>query len=262
MKIRGRGIVPGRASGTAIVIPEPFSFVGGVDPRTGELLRPAGGTADRLAGRVFVFPSSKGSTVGSYLIYGLAKAGNGPAAIVNARSEGIVAVGASLASIPLVDRIDVGGFRTGDRVTVDGDRGTVELPDVRATPVVSAVLRNRGRILIVRRSEAVGSFRGKWSAISGYLEGREDPKHRARQEVREEAGVKRPALQAAGQPVLARDDARIYVVHPFLFDVPNRLVRLDWENVEHRWIRPEELDRFDTVPRLRDVVAAVLTPKG
>ncbi len=263
MKLRARGIAPGHASGTAIVSQAPFSFVGGVDPRTGELLEaPEGATGDRLSGRIFAFPSGKGSTVGSYLIYGLAKAGTGPAAIVNARTEAIVAVGATLAGIPLVDRVDVGGLRTGDRMTVDGDRGTVELPDVRATPVVSAVLRNRGRILIVRRSEAVGSFRGRWSAVSGYLEGREDPRLRATREVREETGLKGLTLRVTGTPVLARDDARMYVVHPFLFDVPRRQVRLDWENVEHRWIRPEELDSFETVPRLVDVVAAVLGPRA
>lgn len=261
MKIRGRGIVPGRASGTAIVSQAPFSFVGGVDPRTGELLDAADGTPHpRLQGRIFAFPSGKGSTVGSYVIYGLAKAGNGPAGIVNTRTEGIVAVGAALAQVPLVDRVDVEGFRTGDRMTIDGDRGTVELPDVRATPVVSVVLRNRGRILIVRRSEEVGSFRGRWSAVSGYLEGREDPRHRATREVREETGLKGLTFRAAGPPVLARDNARMYVVHPFLFEAPKRQVRLDWENVEHRWIRPEELRHFETVPRLPEVVAAVLGP--
>ena len=259
MKIRGRGIVPGHAAGTAIVSHAPFSFVGGVDPRTGEVLDQATETMrPRLQGRIFAFPSGKGSTVGSYLIYGLAKAGNGPAGIVNARTEAIVAVGATLAGIPLVDRVDVGGLRTGDRMTVDGDRGTVELPDVQATPVVSVVLRNRARILIVRRSEDVGSFRGRWSAVSGYLEGREDPKHRATQEVREETGLRGLTFRATGAPILARDNARMYVVHPFLFDAPNRQVRLDWENVEHRWIRPEELDRFDTVPRLSEVVATLL----
>jgi predicted aconitase with swiveling domain/ADP-ribose pyrophosphatase YjhB (NUDIX family) len=259
MKIRGRGIVPGRASGAALVSQTPFSFVGGVDPRSGELLDPAAGVPrDRLTGRIFAFPRGKGSTVGSYLIFGLAKAGNGPAGIVNARTEAVVAVGATLAGIPLVDRVDVGGLRTGDRITIDGDRGTVDLPDVRATLVVSVVLRNRGRILLVRRSEDVGSFRGRWSAVSGYLEGREDPKHRATREVREETGLRGLRLRATGTPVLARDDATMYVIHPFLFDAPKRRVRLDWENIEHRWIRPEELDRFDTVPRLRDVVAAVL----
>jgi len=260
VKIRGRRIVPGHAAGDVLASPVPFSFVGGADPVAGKILDPSTGVADeRLAGRIFAFPHGKGSTVGSYVIYGLAKREVGPAGIVNASAEGIVAVGAILAGIPMVDRIDTAGLRTGDRIVLDGARGTVELPDVRATPVVTAVLRNRGRILIVRRSEKVGSFRGRWSAISGHLEGREDPKARAVQEVREETGLRRLAFRAAGAPILARHDETVYVVHPFLFDVASRRVRLDWENVEHRWVRPgEELDRLQTVPRLKDVVASVL----
>jgi len=259
MKIRGRRIVPGRVEGQALASPSPFSFVGGADPVTGKILDPSTGVADeRLAGHIFVFPRGKGSTVGSYVIYGLAKRGVGPAGIVNTSAEGIVAVGAILAGIPMVDQIDTGGLQTGDRLILDGDRGTVELPGVRATPVVSAVLRNRGRILIVRRSQKVGSFRGRWSAISGHLEGREDPKARAMREVREETGLRGLSLRARGSPVLARGDSTMYVVHPFLFDVTSRRVRLDWENVEHRWVHPKELDRFQTVPRLKDVVATVL----
>jgi predicted aconitase with swiveling domain/8-oxo-dGTP pyrophosphatase MutT (NUDIX family) len=259
MKIHGRRIVPGRIEGQALASPVPFSFVGGADPVTGKILDPSTGVADeRLAGHIFVFPHGKGSTVGSYVIYGLAKRGVGPAGIVNTSAEGIVAVGAILAGIPMVDQIDTGGLQTGDRLILDGDRGTVELPGVRATPVVSAVLRNRGRILIVRRSQKVGSFRGRWSAISGHLEGREDPKASAVREVREETGLRGLSLRARGGPILARGDSTMYVVHPFLFDVTSRRVRLNWENVEHRWVRPEELERFQTVPRLKDVVATVL----
>ena len=259
MRIRGRHIVPGRAYGSALTSPVPFSFVGGADPITGAILDSATGLAEeRLAGRIFAFPHGKGSTVGSYVIYGLAKRGVGPAAIVNSSAEGIVAVGATLAGIPMVDRIDTGGLLNGDRLIVDGDRGVLELSDVRAVPVVSVVLRNRGRILIVRRSEAVRSFRGRWSAISGHLEGREEPKRRAILEAREETGLRRIAFRAAGSPVYARDASTMYVVHPYLFDTATRRVRLDWENVEHRWIRPGELDLFETVPRLKDVVAAVL----
>ena len=143
---------------------------------------------------------------------------------------------------------------------VDASRGSVELPGITGKRVVTAILRNRGRILIVRRSAKVGTFRGKWSAISGHIEGREDPKHRAVVEVREETGIRAIKFRAAGDPVLARDGATVYVVHPFLFDTPSRRVRLDWENVEQRWVRPEELDRFEMVPRLVDVVAAVLRP--
>lgn len=259
MRFAARPIAPGKAAGTALVSEAPFSFVGGVDPATGALLDAPGAGREHLAGRVFAFPHGKGSTVGSYVLYGLAKRGLGPAAIANSKAEAIGAVGAILAGIPMVDHVDVAGLRSGDRVAIDGDRGFIELPGVQARPVVSAILRNRGRILLVRRSDAVGSFRGTWSAISGYLEGREDPRHRARQEVREETGLKGLVFRVAGRPVLARHHATMYVVYPFLFDVSSRRVRLDWENVEHRWIRPDEIDRYDTVPRLRDVLASVLT---
>jgi len=263
MRIRARGIVAGRASGHALVSPAPFSFVGGADPATGSILDGAtGSTGERLDGRVFAFPIGKGSTVGSYVLYGLGKRGHGPAAIVNRRADAVVAVGATLAGIPMVDRVDVGGLQTGDRMVVDAGRGTVELPDIQGKRVVTAILRNRGRILIVRRSEKVGTFQGKWSAISGHIEGREDPKHRAIVEVREETGLRAITFRGTADPVLARDGTTIYIVHPFLFDTPNRRVRLDWENVEHRWIRPEELDRFETVPRLVDVVAAVFQPSA
>jgi predicted aconitase with swiveling domain/8-oxo-dGTP pyrophosphatase MutT (NUDIX family) len=262
VKIRGRGISPGRVTGEALAIDVPFSFVGGADPTTGAILDPSSGAeGQRIADRIFAFPYGKGSTVGSYVIYGLAKRGVGPAGLVNAAAEGIVAVGAILGEIPMVDRVDTGGVRTGDRVILDGDRGTLELPDVKEVPVVSVVLRNRGRILIVRRSDSVGTFRGKWSAISGHLEGREPPRSRAVREVREETGLRRIVFRAAARPIFARADATLFVVHPFLFEAPNRKVRLDWENVEHRWVRTEELDQFETVPRLKDVVQAVIEAK-
>ena len=262
MKLRARPLSPGRATGTALVHPAAFSFVGGVDPMTGTLLDSEAWSGEPLSGRIFAFPHGKGSTVGSYVIYGLGKRGVGPAAIVNSAADGIVAVGATLAGLPLVDRVDTQGLRTGDRIVVDGDRGVIELPDVRGVPVVTAVLRNGGRILIVRRSEDVGSFRGRWSAISGYVEGREDLKARALREVREETGIRRGRVRGTAPPVLARDEATLYVVHPFLIDVSSRRVRLDWENVEHRWVRPGELDGYDTVPRLKDVLAAVLMGAG
>jgi len=259
MKLRGRRVVGGKASGRVLAIPVPFSFVGGADPSTGAIVdAEAGAAEERLRGRVFAFPHGKGSTVGSYVIYGLAKRGVGPLAIVNEAADAIVAVGAALGGIPTVDHIDIGGLRTGDRIDVNADLGTVELPDVRAKRVVSAILENRGRILLVRRSQEVGSFRGRWSAISGYIEGREDPKVRAVQEAREETGIRGLKFRAAGRTVLARDDGTAFVVHPFLFEAPSRRVRLDWENVEHRWVRPEDVDRFDTVPRLKDVIATVL----
>lgn len=259
MILEARRIAPGRAEATALVCRTPFSFVGGVDPGTGEVLDEASAChGERLRGRAFAFPHGKGSTVASYVIYGLAKRGLGPAAIVNERADAIVAVGAILGGLPMVDRVDLGALLTGDRVVVDADAGRIDLPDVHARSVVTAFLRNRGRILLVRRGARVRTFRGKWSAISGSLEAGEDPRDRAAAEIREETGLRGVRLRAAGPPIIARDRGTAYVVHPFLFDAPTRAVRLDWENVEARWARPEEIPSFDAVPRLGDALRSVL----
>lgn len=119
--LKGRIIKEGRALGTALVSPEPIGFLGGVDPETGVVVEkghPLEGQS--VAGRVLVFPTGKGSTVGSYTLYRLAKKGLAPAAIINAQSEPIVAVGAIISDIPMVDRVDIGQIATGDPVSIEG----------------------------------------------------------------------------------------------------------------------------------------------
>lgn len=120
--LKGRIIKEGRARGMALVSPEPIGFLGGVDPETGLVVEkghPLEGQS--VAGRVLVFPAGKGSTVGSYTLYRLAKKGLAPAAIINAQSEPIVAVGAIISDIPMVDQVDIGQIATGDQVFVSGE---------------------------------------------------------------------------------------------------------------------------------------------
>lgn len=259
MKLAARRISRGRAEGSALVSRSPFSFVGGADPTTGTVLDDATGCrGESVSRRVFGFPQGKGSTVGSYALYGLAKRGVGPVALINERAEAIVAAGAILAGVPMVDRVDLGALQTGDRVVVDADRGRIDVPAVVVKPVVSVFLRNRGRVLVVRRGERVGSFQGKWSAVSGYIEGREAPRRRALQEVREETGIRGARFRAEAEPLYTRLGTTAFRVHPLLFDVPSRRVQLDWENVDYRWIRPADLADLETVPRLADVLERLL----
>ncbi|MGC8786861.1 MAG: DUF126 domain-containing protein [Anaerolineae bacterium] len=126
MRLRGRAIYRGKARGLALVSPVPIGFLGGVDVETGEIIEaghPLEGQS--IAGRVLVFPTGKGSTVGSYTLYRLSKLGKAPAAIINARSEAIVAVGAIMAGIPMVDLVDITQIHTGDMVEVDGEDITI-----------------------------------------------------------------------------------------------------------------------------------------
>jgi uncharacterized protein len=132
MRLKARVIKHGKAEGIALVSPAPIGFLGGVDPETGAIIErghPLEGAV--VAGRILVFPTGKGSTVGSYTLYRLAKRGLAPAAIINAESEPIVAVGAIISDIPMVDCIDLSAIRTGDRVAIDGEDVVVESPDVR-----------------------------------------------------------------------------------------------------------------------------------
>ncbi len=123
----GRVIKRGHAKGIALVSEAPIGFLGGVDPQSGVVIEqdhPLHGQS--VAGKVLVFPGGKGSTVGSYTILRLAANGVAPAAMVNAVSEPIVAVGALLAEIPMVDMIPIEEFRSGDIVTVDGETVTLQ----------------------------------------------------------------------------------------------------------------------------------------
>lgn len=126
IKLRGRAIYRGRARGLALVSPEPIGFLGGVDAETGEVIEvghPLEGQC--IAGRVLVFPTGKGSTVGSYTLYRLSRQGKAPVAIINAHSEAIVAVGAIMAGIPMVDLVDITQIHDGDMIEVDGEDITV-----------------------------------------------------------------------------------------------------------------------------------------
>ena len=119
--------------------------------------------------------------------------------------------------------------------------------------VVTSFIKKGEKILIVRRSNRVGSYRGKWSGISGYLE--DEPLNQAIKEIEEETGIRKKdlILIREGTPLPVFDGEKKWLVYPFLFRVKEDIEpELDWENVEYKWIDPEDLDLFDTVPGLKD----------
>ncbi|MEM3670650.1 MAG: DUF126 domain-containing protein [Thermoprotei archaeon] len=131
MELRGRAISKGVAVGEALVTSQPISFLGGVDPSTGTIIDKGHELLGKqVKGKVLVFPFGKGSTVGTYVIYQLAKSGLAPAAIVNTRTEPIVAVGAIISGIPAVDCLEtdpVKAIRPDAKVEVDGTNGRVRV---------------------------------------------------------------------------------------------------------------------------------------
>ena len=122
LRLIGRVIQPGQAEGEALVSSAPVGFLGGVDPDTGIVIEAGHPLVGQcVAGKVLVFPTGKGSTVGSYTLYRLATRGLAPCALINARSEAIVAVGAIMAEIPMLDQVDISLFHSGDYVRINGE---------------------------------------------------------------------------------------------------------------------------------------------
>ena len=121
--------------------------------------------------------------------------------------------------------------------------------------VVTCFLESGGRILLLRRSQRVGTYRGRWAGVSGYVEEGVSPQQQAFQEILEEAGLSAAdvSLEASGEPVPIIDEqlGRRWIVHPFLFHVlkPEGL-RIDWEHTEVSWIDPAWISEYETVPGL------------
>jgi predicted aconitase with swiveling domain len=126
--MKGRMISPGKVEGEAIVSRDPIGFYGGIDAETGIVIEkghPLEGKC--VTDKILVFPCGKGSTVGSYVIYGLKKNGVAPKGIINKETETIVATGVILAGIPCVDQIDIEKIKDGDTVLLDADNESVEI---------------------------------------------------------------------------------------------------------------------------------------
>jgi predicted aconitase with swiveling domain len=105
-----------------------ISFFGGIDPETGIILERGHELEGQcITGKILVFPTGKGSTVGSYTLYRLKKDDKAPLAIINAECEPITAVGCIIADIPCVDKIPIMQITNGIQLEVDGERGFIEI---------------------------------------------------------------------------------------------------------------------------------------
>jgi ADP-ribose pyrophosphatase YjhB (NUDIX family) len=139
--------------------------------------------------------------------------------------------------------------------------------NLRPTHVVTCILlrtdQEATRMLLVRRSQKVGSYHGRWAGVSGFIEPNITPDEQAYTEIREETGLQREQVRMLRRgAVVEHIDAELgrhFYIHPFLFEVltPD-FIQIDWEATEMRWIASSELPSFETVPKLQEVYESAL----
>lgn len=136
---------------------------------------------------------------------------------------------------------------------------------VRTTGIVTAFIRDvrTDKVLLLRRSNRVRTMRGKWSGVSGIIEGKEKPLNRAKTEIFEEAGITKSKIKL----IRSADGIRIkspqyrnheWVVSAFLFEADSPPVRLNWENSDYRWVKIAEMGKYETVPDLYRVMSCLI----
>jgi hypothetical protein len=132
--LKGRVIVEGHGRAQALVSEKPISFLGGVDPADGKIIEKKHDLCGMcIKGKILCFPHGHGSTVGSYVLYSLAKKGLAPKAIINQTADSVVVVGAIIANIPMMDQVDIRKIETGDTVEVDACKGVAKIVKRRGT---------------------------------------------------------------------------------------------------------------------------------
>lgn len=255
MILSGRTISKGRAEGKVLKLQGALSFLGGVDASTGEVKVENGGN---VTDRILVFPRGKGSTVGSFVMYDLKVHGKAPAAVINSSAETIVATGAVISSIPMVDSVDVELINDGDNIIVDADVGTVEIKGVELKESVSSVVLIGGKIMMLKRPGNSHSYPGRWSLCAGKIEKGESPDQAAVREIAEETRIEGPVFKGKLPPVMVREDKVIWKVYSFIFDAGDAKPVLNHENEDYKLVTLDEMQSMDLVDKTVDVVRELL----
>ena len=134
---------------------------------------------------------------------------------------------------------------------------------MRSTKIVTSFIRNNGRLLILKRSNKVKSMKGLWAGVSGIIEKGEEPLKRAKIEIFEEVGIKEEdtiLVKAAKEMKInsPQYENHQWEIFPFLFEVKDSKIILNWENSEFRWIKIDEMKNYETVPSLQKVLFNLL----
>ena len=134
---------------------------------------------------------------------------------------------------------------------------------MRSTRIVTSFIKDNDRFLFLKRSDKVKSMKGLWAGVSGIIEGDEDPLKRAKTEIFEELGITEDKIKFLKSSLEMKINSPQYENHeweifPFLFEVKNPIIKLNWENSEYRWITKNEFKNYETVPSIEKVLFSLL----
>ena len=134
---------------------------------------------------------------------------------------------------------------------------------MRSTKIVTSFIKNKNKLLILKRSDKVRSMKGLWSGVSGIIEKGEIPINRAKIEIFEEIGIIEDKITLVKSIEKMKISSPQYENHEweifsFLFETKETKIKLNWENSDFKWINKNELKNYQTVPSLDKILFNLL----
>ena len=134
---------------------------------------------------------------------------------------------------------------------------------MRSTRIVTSFIKDNDKFLLLKRSDTVKTMKGLWAGVSGIIEKNEEPLRRAKIEIFEELGITEDKIKFLKSAAKMKVNSPQYENHeweifPFLFEVKNPIIKLNWENSKYKWITVDEIKNYDTVPSIEKVLFSLL----
>ncbi|MEK6828090.1 MAG: NUDIX hydrolase [Nanoarchaeota archaeon] len=117
--------------------------------------------------------------------------------------------------------------------------------------VVTGIVKNKGKVLILKKSPKDWSYPNKWGFCSGYIKEFESAEDTVLREIEEETGLKAMIIKKG--KIFQKNDknnGKSWLIMPFLCEVKSKNVKLDHENIEFRWINYKDIKKYPAVPGL------------
>jgi 8-oxo-dGTP pyrophosphatase MutT (NUDIX family) len=133
-----------------------------------------------------------------------------------------------------------------------------------STNIVTSFIKDDDKILILKRSNKVKSMKCLWAGVSGIIEKHDaTPLDRAKTEILEETGINENEIELLKSVEQIKIESAQYRDHiwnifPFLFKVKNPKIKLNWENSDYDWIKPNQIKNYKTVPELDKILFSLL----
>ena len=130
--------------------------------------------------------------------------------------------------------------------------GRVDYTNSEEAPVITVFVKYKNEILLLKRSNKVGTYKGKWNTIAGYLDEIKPIKEKVLEELREEICVHEEKIKSIKikEPyrLLDKNLGKTWIIHPVIVELKEKPeIKLDWEHTEYKWIHPKELYNYDTI---------------